>query len=171
VTESVEITASDIVGFASQYDPQPFHTDEVAAKASFFGGLAASGWHTAALTMRLMVTSGLRARSTLTEPGYGVERALSLCLRRHLCRRADALICRRCLTLAGGTIGAGGEITWPRATRPGDVLHVETTVLSVTPSRSRPDRGMLVTENLTKTAEGEVVQRFVCKVVVQRRGG
>ncbi len=92
-------------------------------------------------------------------------------MRRHLCRRADALICRRCLSLAGGTIGAGGEITWPRATRPGDVLHVETTVLSVTPSRSRPDRGMLVTENLTKTAEGEVVQRFVCKVVVQRRGG
>ncbi len=78
VTESVEITASDIIGFARQYDPQPFHTDEVAAKTSFFGGLAASGWHTAAVTMRLMVTSGLRARSTLTEPGYGVERALSL---------------------------------------------------------------------------------------------
>jgi acyl dehydratase len=51
----VEITAAEIIAFASRFDPQPFHTDEEAAKDTFFKGLAASGWHTAALTMRMMV--------------------------------------------------------------------------------------------------------------------
>ncbi len=131
VTHAEEITASDIKAFAAQFDPQPFHVDEEAALSTFFGGLAASGWHTAAFTMRLLVTSGL--------------------------------------ALAGGVIGAGGEINWSRPTRPGDVLHVETTVLEVTPSRSRPDRGTIIAENLTKTSDGDVVQRFVGKLVVPRR--
>jgi acyl dehydratase len=59
VSGEVTITAHDIIAFASQFDPQPFHVDAEAAKHTFFGGLAASGWHTAALTMRLLVTSGL----------------------------------------------------------------------------------------------------------------
>src|ERR1700712_4644683 len=54
----ITVTAEEIVAFASRYDPQPFHTDPEAAKNSFFGGLAASGWHTAALTMSLVVTQG-----------------------------------------------------------------------------------------------------------------
>jgi acyl dehydratase len=49
------ITADEVMAFARQYDPQPFHLDEAAAKKTFFQGLAASGWHTAAITMRLMV--------------------------------------------------------------------------------------------------------------------
>lgn len=52
---SETLSADDIKSFAAQYDPQPFHLDETAAARSFFGGLAASGWHTAALTMRLLV--------------------------------------------------------------------------------------------------------------------
>jgi acyl dehydratase len=56
----VELAAADIKAFAAQFDPQPFHLDEEAARASLFGGLAASGWHTAALTMRLLVTGGPR---------------------------------------------------------------------------------------------------------------
>ena len=55
---AVELTAADIKAFAQQFDPQPFHLDEAAAEASLFGRLAASGWHTAALTMRLLVTGG-----------------------------------------------------------------------------------------------------------------
>jgi acyl dehydratase len=55
---AVTVSAADIKAFAAQFDPQPFHLDEAAADASFFRGLAASGWHTAALGMRLMVTSG-----------------------------------------------------------------------------------------------------------------
>jgi acyl dehydratase len=54
-----EMTEADIVRFAAEFDPQPFHTDPAAAADAFFGGLAASGWHTAALTMRLLVQSGL----------------------------------------------------------------------------------------------------------------
>jgi len=131
VTDSADITATDIKAFAEKFDPQPFHTDEEAAASSFFGGLAASGWHTAALSMQLLVTSGL--------------------------------------PLAGGIIGHGGEITWPRPTRPGDRLHVEITVLEVTPSRSRPDRGTATIENLTRTADGHVVQRFVAKLMLPRR--
>ncbi|CUW39845.1 putative Acyl dehydratase [Magnetospirillum sp. XM-1] len=56
---SYEVTAADIKGFAAAWDPQHFHLDEETAKDSFFAGLAASGWHTAAATMRLMVTSEL----------------------------------------------------------------------------------------------------------------
>ena len=51
------LDAEQIKRFAADFDPQPFHLDEEAAKASLFGGLAASGWHTAALTMRLLVES------------------------------------------------------------------------------------------------------------------
>ncbi|WP_213953457.1 MULTISPECIES: MaoC family dehydratase [unclassified Variovorax] len=58
-SEGHEIDAEQIKAFANLFDPQPFHTDEEAAKSTFFGGLAASGWHTAAITMRLLVTSGL----------------------------------------------------------------------------------------------------------------
>ena len=54
-----QVTVEEIKAFARQFDPQPFHLDEEAAKATFFGGIAASGWHTAALTMRMLVESGV----------------------------------------------------------------------------------------------------------------
>lgn len=57
-TGSFLVTSEDIKAFAAKFDPQPFHVDEDAAKDSFFGGLAASGWHTAAISMHLNVTSG-----------------------------------------------------------------------------------------------------------------
>jgi acyl dehydratase len=71
VSPTHELTAEEIVAFASDFDPQPFHTDPDAAKASFFGGLVASGWHTAALTMRLMVASGMDLAGGII--GAGVE--------------------------------------------------------------------------------------------------
>lgn len=55
--EAVRVEAAEIKAFAAQFDPQPFHLDDEQAKQSFFGGLAASGWHTAALTMKLLVGS------------------------------------------------------------------------------------------------------------------
>jgi acyl dehydratase len=73
------------------------------------------------------------------------------------------------LPLAGGIIGAGGEINWPKPTRPGDVLHVETEVLSVTPSRSRPERGMVTVRSETRNQKGDVLQLSVTKLVVPRR--
>ncbi len=57
---TVTVNAAEIKAFASQFDPQPFHLDENAAVLTFFGGLVASGWHTAALTMRLIVDSELK---------------------------------------------------------------------------------------------------------------
>jgi acyl dehydratase len=66
-----QVTAEEIQAFARQFDPQPFHLEEEAAKDSLFQGLAASGWHTAALTMRLMVESGLPIAGGLI--GVGAE--------------------------------------------------------------------------------------------------
>ena len=129
-TGSITVTTEAIKAFARDYDPQPFHLDEAAAEASLFGGLAASGWHTAALSMRLLVDG---------------------------------------LPIAGGLIGVGGETTWPRPTRPGDTLTVHIEVLEITPSRSRPDRGMVRTRNETRNQHGEAVQISNLGIVVWRR--
>ena len=56
----MHVTAEDIKAFASKFDPQPFHMSEETARDSLFGGLAASGWHTAAVTMRLIVDAEFR---------------------------------------------------------------------------------------------------------------
>jgi acyl dehydratase len=59
----------DIVRFASEFDPQPFHVDEEAAKGTMFGGLIASGWHTAAMSMRMMCDGYLLRAHSLGSPG------------------------------------------------------------------------------------------------------
>ena len=71
--------------------------------------------------------------------------------------------------IAGGIIGAGGELNWPAATRPGNVLHVESQVVEITPSRSRPDRGTIVLLSRTMNQRDEVVQIFKARLVVPRR--
>ena len=128
-TASVTVTTEAIKAFARDYDPQPFHLDEDAARDSLFGGLAASGWHTAALSMRLLVDG---------------------------------------LPIAGGLIGVGGETTWPRPTRPGDTLTVDIEVTEITPSKSRPDRGMVRTRNETRNQHGEPVQISTLGMVAWR---
>ncbi|KWR84623.1 MaoC family dehydratase [Cupriavidus sp. IDO] len=128
----LELRAAQIQAFAREFDPQPFHLDDVAARGTLFGGLAASGWHTAAVTMKLLVQS---------------------------------------LPLAGGIIGAGGELAWPRPTRSGDVLRVVSTILSVVPSKSKPDRGIVTVQSETRNQHGDVCQRLVIRLVVFRRVG
>jgi acyl dehydratase len=59
-TQRLRVDAEAIKAFAAAFDPQPFHLDDDAARASFFQGLSASGWHTAAITMRLLVEGDLR---------------------------------------------------------------------------------------------------------------
>jgi acyl dehydratase len=125
------IDREEIKAFARQFDPQSFHLDEEAAKSSVFGGLAASGWHTAAISMRLQVESGL--------------------------------------PIAGGMIGIGGEISWPRPTRPGDVLRVVSEIKEVTRSRSRADRGMVRVRSETHNQRDEVVQILDAKLLVPGR--
>ena len=125
------VDVAQIKAFATQFDPQPFHLDEASAKDTMFRGLAASGWHTAAITMRLLVGGGA--------------------------------------PIAGGIIGAGGEIAWPQPTRPGDVLRVESEILEVKPSRSRPDRGTVKMRSETLNQRDEVVQTLMATLVVPRR--
>jgi acyl dehydratase len=64
-----EMTAEAIIEFARQFDPQPFHLDPEAAKHSLFGGLCASGWHTASVMMRLWVDNYLSPEASLGSPG------------------------------------------------------------------------------------------------------
>ena len=125
------VDEAQIKDFAGQFDPQPFHLDDATAKHTMFAGLAASGWHTAAITMRLLVDGGA--------------------------------------PIAGGVIGAGGEIAWPKPTRPGDILQVKSEILDVTPSRSRPDRGMVTVRSETFNQRGEIVQTLTAKLIVPRR--
>ena len=103
VTGSHTLDEAQIKAFAAQFDPQPFHLDAEAAKATPFKGLVASGWHTAAITMRLLVDSSV--------------------------------------SLAGGLIGLGGSLKWPRPARPGDILTVHGEITEVAPSK--PDRGTI----------------------------
>lgn len=128
----IRIEEDRVKTFASEFDPQPFHLDEGAASASIFRGLAASGWHTAAVTMRLLVDSEFQP--------------------------------------AGGIVGAGfDELRWPRPVRPGDELRVESEVLEVRPSKTRPEQGLIKVRTNTLNQNGEVVQTSVGNLVVPCR--
>jgi acyl dehydratase len=117
--------------FAAEFDPQPFHLDEAAAEHTILRGLAASGWHTAAATMRLLMTGGL--------------------------------------PIAGGTIGLSAEMAWPHPTRAGDTLRVESEILDIVPSRSKPDRAVVTVRCVTLNQNGDKVQVMTTKVMVFRR--
>ena len=71
--------------------------------------------------------------------------------------------------IAGGLIGAGGEVAWPRPTYPGDTVHLESEITAITPSRSRPDRGIVTIRSETKNQDGQVVQVLQAKIVVPRK--
>jgi acyl dehydratase len=68
--ERLRVEAERIRSFAAEFDPQPFHLDDTAAKASLFRGLAASGWHTAAMTMKLLVASDLKPAGGIVGAGF-----------------------------------------------------------------------------------------------------
>lgn len=125
------VDADQIIAYAREFDPQPFHLDEEAAKDTFFQGLAASGWHTMSITMRLLVKS---------------------------------------VPFAKGIIGAGGEISWPQPTRPGDILHVESTITEIKPSRSRPGQGLVTVESRTLSQTGDLRLVFVGRLLAFSRG-
>src|SRR5712671_4495085 len=117
--------------FAAEFDPQPFHLDEAAAEKSVFRGLAASGWHTAAVAMRLLVAGGL--------------------------------------PFANGIVGLGGDIAWPKPTRPGDTLQVESEIIEITPSRSKPQQGIVTVRSTMFDQVREAVYVLTAKLLVLRR--
>jgi acyl dehydratase len=99
-------TEEEILTFARQYDPQPFHVDPERAASSIYGGLIASGWHTCSLYMRMVVDGLLADSASMGSPGLD-------------------------------------SLRWLLPVRPGDTLRARYTALEVTPSRSRPDRGVV----------------------------
>jgi acyl dehydratase len=120
-----------IKAFATEFDPQPFHLDEALSRGTLFGGLAASGWHVAAVMMRLLVDGGL--------------------------------------PLATGIIGLGGEIAWSKPVRPGDTLLVESEVLEIVPSRSKPNQAVVHVRNIMLNQNGDQVQAFTARILVFQR--
>ena len=125
------IDEAQIIAYAKQFDPQVFHLDAEAAKNTFFQGLAASGWHTASLSMRLVTES---------------------------------------IPLVDGVIGGGmQELALPQPTRPSDILQVDSEIIEIIPSQSKPNRAMVRVLGHTRNQRGEVLQRFRPKMVVFKR--
>jgi acyl dehydratase len=132
-------TEDEIIRFARKYDPQVFHLDPVAAKDTMFGGLIASGWHTAAVWMKLMIEMRGRERQS----GAPLNRA--------------------------GVSPGFEDMKWLKPVRPGMTLTYYTETLGKTELRSRPELGLVKSFNEARNEEGEVVFSFVGKGFVQRR--
>ena len=126
-----QVSEEQLISFAREFDPQPFHFDAAVADQTMFKGLIASGWHTAAITMRLFVQT---------------------------------------LNFAEGAIGLGvDELRWPNAVRPGDRLQVETEIIDLRVSRSKPSHGVVRLRNVTTNQRGEIVQTMMASALVSRR--
>ena len=126
-----KVSQEQIVSFAREFDPQPFHLDATVARQTMFEELIASGWHTAGITMRLFVQT---------------------------------------LNFAEGAIGLGvDELRWPTAVKPGDVLQVETEIVDLRESRSKPSHGIVRIRNVTTNQRGEIAQTMMASALVLRR--
>ena len=130
-SDTYSVSEEQIISFSGEFDPQPFHLDRAVAGRTMFGELIASGWHTAAITMRLFVQT---------------------------------------LDFAEGAIGLGiDELRWPNAVKPGDVLRVETEIVDLRESQSKPKYGIVRIKNVTTNQRGEVVQTMFASALVLRR--
>jgi acyl dehydratase len=130
-SQPVEMTGKQIIDFAREFDPQVIHLEPAKAEQTMFKGLIASGWHTAAITMRLFVQT---------------------------------------LNFAKGAIGLGvDELRWPNPVRPGDTLRVETEIIDLRSSRSKPGYGIIRLRNVTTNQRGEIVQTMFANAMVPRR--
>jgi acyl dehydratase len=126
-----KVSEEQIISFAREFDPQPFHLDPAVARQTMFKDLIASGWHTAAISMRLFVQT---------------------------------------LNCAEGAIGLGvDELRWPNAVKSGDTLHVETEIVDLRESRSKPSHGIVRIRNVTTNQRGEIVQTMFASALVLRR--
>ena len=130
---SYEVTREEVIEFARKYDPQPFHLSDEAAAKTHFGRLAASGWHTCAMTM--------------------------------------AVIARHVVATEQAGLGSPGidELRWLKPVYPGDTLHVNSTIVEVTPSRSRPEMGSFRSATVVSNQDGVKVLTFTSIVLMRRR--
>lgn len=126
------VSEDEIIAFARDYDPQPFHLDKEAARQSLFGGLCASGWHTAGMMMRMLVDHMIGKYASMGSPGVD-------------------------------------QLRWVKPVFPGDTLHLRGEVQEVTPSRSKPDRGVITSRYEMKNQKGETVLTMQAKGMYARR--
>ena len=127
------VTREEVIAFASQYDMQPFHLSDEAAAKTHFGRIAASGWHTCAMTM--------------------------------------AMIARNVVETEQAGLGSPGvdELRWLKPVYPGDTLRVESEIVEVRPSRSRPDIGSFRTAVTVLNQDDVPVMTFTSIVLMRRR--
>jgi acyl dehydratase len=134
VSAGVTVTEAQIIEFALVHDPQPFHTDVLAAKESVYGGLIASGLQTLGLGFRMFLMLGLFRACGMGSPGID-------------------------------------ELRWPRPMRPGDTIRTEMKVMEKRPSRSGPDRGIVLCAYRVLNQAGEEVCTWKCMQLLAKRPG
>jgi acyl dehydratase len=128
-----DVTREEVIEFAQKYDPQPFHLSDEAAAQTHFGRVAASGWHTCAMTM--------------------------------------AVIARHVVATDQAGLGSPGvdELRWLKPVYPGDRLTVTGRIVEKTPSRSKPQIGVIRTETSVRNQDDVPVMRFTSIVMMLRR--
>lgn len=136
-------TAQEIKTFAERFDPQAFHVDEEAAARSHFGGLVASGWHTAAMCMRFIVEQKRRENEAQAALGEPIAKT--------------------------GVSPGFRELKWIKPVRAGDTITYSSEVLEARALATRPGWGLLFSRNTGTNQTGEVVFSFIGAVFVQRR--
>jgi len=136
-------TAGDIKAFAGRFDPQLFHLDEAAAARSHFGALCASGWHTAAVWMRLMVEHQRREDAARRERNEPVAEL--------------------------GPSPGFRDLKWLKPVYVGDTVNYAMEIIEARPSNSRPGWGLITLRNTGVNQKGEPVISFVSVAFVERR--
>lgn len=139
-------TAEDIKRFAARFDPQPFHLDEEAAKETHFGGLVASGWHTAAVWMKLMIAFRDNHAETEGKPA------------------PDGRPMPR-----GGPSPGFLDLKWIKPVRAGDTINFRSTTVEKVDLRSRPYLGIVRNLNEGFNQDGELVFSFIGQGLIERR--
>jgi acyl dehydratase len=133
----------EIIKFATQFDPQPFHLDEEAGKRSLFGGLSASGWHTAAIFIRQVVRARQKHEAALQSAGH---------------------------TLAvWGPSPGFRNLAWLRPVLKGDRIEFRNKVIEKRELKSRPKRGLVATQAEGRNQHGQIVYKFTSQMFVERR--
>lgn len=132
-------TAEDIIKFASEWDPQPFHTDPEAAKDSIFGGLVASGWHVCCIWMKMIVSMRL---NKYHEDGF---------------------------RMSGGVSPGFNDLKWLAPVRPGDTISYYSTSANKVDLKSRPEFGILESHNEAINQDGVTVMTYTGKAYIGRR--
>lgn len=136
---SYTFTEEEIIRFARKYDPQPFHVDPEAAKEGPFGGLVASGWHTAAIWMKLMIATRQKQPPTPDDSPQG------------------------------GPSPGFFDMRWPKPVRPGDTISYTAECIELVPLKSRPEWGIVRHRNEGFNQHGEMVFHFIGQGLMPRR--